>query len=90
MPKQASSPKKHRLTLAQLTAYDDILTDALVDHVGLIPSSPKDYLLNFIGLLLDYNPEEQERISLLEGHYGRGSYKHSPETGDCRGRPRKS
>ncbi|RKF59776.1 Histone-lysine N-methyltransferase SET9 [Erysiphe neolycopersici] len=25
--------KKHRLTLAQLAAYDDILTDALVDHV---------------------------------------------------------
>ncbi|RDL38162.1 Histone-lysine N-methyltransferase [Venustampulla echinocandica] len=26
-------PKKERLTLAQLTTYDDILTDALVDHV---------------------------------------------------------
>jgi hypothetical protein len=24
---------KHRLTLAQLTYYDDILTDALIDHV---------------------------------------------------------
>ncbi|RFU24545.1 hypothetical protein B7463_g11791, partial [Scytalidium lignicola] len=28
-----SKPKKERLTLAQLAAYDDILTDALVDHV---------------------------------------------------------
>ncbi|KAH6712071.1 hypothetical protein BKA61DRAFT_633532 [Leptodontidium sp. MPI-SDFR-AT-0119] len=33
MPSQPTSPKKQRLTLAQLTAYDDILTDALVDHV---------------------------------------------------------
>lgn len=28
------SSKKQPLTLAQLSAYDDILTDALVDHVG--------------------------------------------------------
>ncbi|KAL8997991.1 MAG: hypothetical protein Q9188_006195 [Gyalolechia gomerana] len=27
------SPKKERLTLTQLASYDDILTDALVDHV---------------------------------------------------------
>ncbi|KAE8447963.1 hypothetical protein EG329_010035 [Mollisiaceae sp. DMI_Dod_QoI] len=33
MPAKTSSPKKERLTLAQLAAYDDILTDALVDHV---------------------------------------------------------
>lgn len=26
-------PKKERLTLTQLASYDDILTDALVDHV---------------------------------------------------------
>ncbi len=26
-------PKKERLTLSQLASYDDILTDALVDHV---------------------------------------------------------
>lgn len=34
-------PKKHTLTLAQIASYDDILTDALVDHVsiflGLLP-----------------------------------------------------
>lgn len=29
-----TSPKKQRLTLAQLASYDDVLTDALVDHVG--------------------------------------------------------
>ena len=26
-------PKKERLTVTQLAGYDDILTDALVDHV---------------------------------------------------------
>lgn len=31
--KPAIPPKKERLTLTQLTDYDDILTDALVDHV---------------------------------------------------------
>jgi [histone H4]-N-methyl-L-lysine20 N-methyltransferase len=34
MPSNTSSPQKERLTLAQLTSYDDILTDALVDHVS--------------------------------------------------------
>lgn len=34
MPTKSASPiKKGRLTLAQLTSYDDIITDALVDHV---------------------------------------------------------
>jgi hypothetical protein len=33
MPKLVAQ-KKERLTLAQLMAYDDILTDALVDHVS--------------------------------------------------------
>ncbi|ESZ97184.1 hypothetical protein SBOR_2440 [Sclerotinia borealis F-4128] len=33
MPPKASSSKKERLTLAQLSSYDDILTDALVDQV---------------------------------------------------------
>ena len=27
------SPQKHRLSLAQLASYDDVLTDALVDQV---------------------------------------------------------
>ncbi|TVY48452.1 Histone-lysine N-methyltransferase [Lachnellula occidentalis] len=42
--------KKARLTLAQLAAYDDILTDALVDHVSVF---------------LDLHSKEQERIPLL-------------------------
>ena len=29
-----SSPKKARLTISQLAAYDDVLTDVLVDHVS--------------------------------------------------------
>ncbi|KAG6008626.1 hypothetical protein E4U21_004266 [Claviceps maximensis] len=37
-----SAPRKHRLTLAQLSAYDDILTDALVDHVYYWTSVPKN------------------------------------------------
>lgn len=30
-----ATPKKDRLTLSQLAGYDDILTDALVDHVRI-------------------------------------------------------
>jgi histone-lysine N-methyltransferase SUV420H len=33
-PKSVAVAKRRRLTLAQLAAYDDILTDALVDHVS--------------------------------------------------------
>lgn len=33
MPRAATLSKRPQLTLAQLSAYDDILTDALVDHV---------------------------------------------------------
>ncbi|KFX98862.1 hypothetical protein V490_02063 [Pseudogymnoascus sp. VKM F-3557] len=33
MPPKCPTEKKHRLSLARLTSYDDILTDALVDHV---------------------------------------------------------
>ena len=29
--------QKHRLSLAQLASYDDVLTDALVDQVGSQP-----------------------------------------------------
>lgn len=33
MPGASSSAKKHTLSLAQLSSYDDMLTDALVDRV---------------------------------------------------------
>ena len=34
MPRPSGqTAKKDKLTLAQLAAYDDILTDALIDHV---------------------------------------------------------
>jgi histone-lysine N-methyltransferase SUV420H len=33
-PSQNAANKKPRMTLAQVSAYDDILTDALVDHVS--------------------------------------------------------
>jgi hypothetical protein len=35
MPPRASL-KKQVLNLAQLSAYDDILTDALIDHVRIL------------------------------------------------------
>lgn len=38
MPPSKVTAKRHVLTLAQLSAYDDILTDALVDHVCCIAS----------------------------------------------------
>lgn len=40
MPGASSSAKKHTLTLAQLSSYDDMLTDALVDRVCADPVSP--------------------------------------------------
>lgn len=40
-PKQPAA-KRQRLTLSQLSAYDDILTDALVDHVFYWTTVPKN------------------------------------------------
>ncbi|OAA71808.1 SET domain protein [Akanthomyces lecanii RCEF 1005] len=43
MPPSKKAPaKRHVLTLAQLSAYDDILTDALVDHVFYWTTIPKN------------------------------------------------
>ncbi|KAG6098935.1 hypothetical protein E4U30_007315 [Claviceps sp. LM220 group G6] len=42
MPPRITTAVKHRLTLAQLSAYDDILTDALVDHVYYWTTVPKN------------------------------------------------
>jgi len=33
-PKAAVAAKKQPLNLAQLSSYDDLLTDALIDHVS--------------------------------------------------------
>ncbi|KAM0276801.1 hypothetical protein ACHAQH_006390 [Verticillium albo-atrum] len=41
-PSKASSARKQTLTLAQLATYDDILTDALVDHVFYWTTIPKN------------------------------------------------
>ena len=35
-PAEDSNSKKVRLTIAQLAAYDDVLTDVLVDHVSTL------------------------------------------------------
>ncbi|UNI13955.1 histone lysine methyltransferase Set9 [Purpureocillium takamizusanense] len=42
LSKAATAAKRQRLTLAQLAAYDDILTDALVDHVYYWTTVPKN------------------------------------------------
>jgi hypothetical protein len=36
MPPNAGPVKNERLTLAQLAAFDDIITDALVDQVCIL------------------------------------------------------
>ena len=59
-------PKKDRLTLTQLAGYDDILTDALVDHVRLHLST-RSYkvtpmLITCLGVFLDHNSEESVKI----------------------------
>ncbi|EXL60997.1 histone-lysine N-methyltransferase SET9 [Fusarium oxysporum f. sp. radicis-lycopersici 26381] len=41
-PSQKAAAKKPRMTLAQVSAYDDILTDALVDHVFYWTTVPKN------------------------------------------------
>lgn len=38
-PNSTAAAKRQPLTLAQLSTYDDILTDALVDHVSTIPNN---------------------------------------------------
>jgi hypothetical protein len=60
MAPQRPPQKKQRLTLAQLASYDDILTDALVDHVchSSIYLSPDPLLTSQIGILLDHHPKE--------------------------------
>lgn len=58
-------PKKERLTLTQLAGYDDILTDALVDHARLNLSTRLvliPMLTNSSGVFLDHNTKESVKI----------------------------
>lgn len=59
-------PTRQRLTLAQLAAYDDILTDALVDHVsstgGLLAHLLDSIDLVRIGSLLDNDTQESVNV----------------------------
>ena len=65
-------PKKDRLTLTQLAGYDDILTDALVDHVRLHlstrPYKVMPVLINCSGVFLDHNSEESVKIQSDSGN----------------------
>ncbi len=60
MPPYATPTKRQQLTLAQISSYDDILTDALVDHVcseAYPTDSPPRTKTNMIAdLLLDHDP----------------------------------
>lgn len=57
-------PKKHILTLAQIASYDDILTDALVDHAFYWTTIPKNRP--------SYHPSrgvrEEEITSIIQQH----------------------
>lgn len=84
---QATSPKKQRLTLAQLAAYDDILTDALVDHVSPLLSSRSRPAPDFSGIFLDRHSQEQERIPLVPRYYGSSGHFYPSEMCNSRERP---
>lgn len=78
-PFKEAIAKKERLTLTQLASYDDILTDTLVDHVR-IDHSRSDYhsllrvcyhdlwLIDFLGVLLDYYPKKSLKIQSHAWH----------------------
>lgn len=64
-------PKKERLTLTQLAGYDDILTDALVDHVR--PNRSSHLHIHFVltnrsGVFLDHNTKESGKIQSDPGN----------------------
>ncbi|KAK3334562.1 histone-lysine N-methyltransferase set-9 [Neurospora tetraspora] len=63
-PQGTGGKKKNQLTLAQLAAYDDILTDALVDHAYYWTTIPKNRT--------SYHPsrgiKEEEITKILQNH----------------------
>lgn len=65
-------PKKERLTLTQLAGYDDILTDALVDHVRPSRSTHMYVyilmLINDSGVFLDHNTKEPRKVQFDPGN----------------------
>ena len=72
-PLKEANAKKERLTLSQLASYDDILTDALVDHVRIERSNstvtavgclffPDCLTYGLLGVLLDHHPKEPFKV----------------------------
>ncbi|KAI1144274.1 hypothetical protein F5Y05DRAFT_364181 [Hypoxylon sp. FL0543] len=63
-PNQSTALKKQQITLAQLSSYDDILTDALVDHVYYWTTIPKNRP--------SYHPsrgvKEEEVAKIIQNH----------------------
>src|ERR1700692_3908769 len=73
MPSNTSSPQKERLTLAQLTSYDYILTDALVDHVSKYVTKRYTNLADLralSGLLLDNDTQESQYVPCISRNSG--------------------
>ncbi|OAA55545.1 set domain containing protein [Niveomyces insectorum RCEF 264] len=61
---KSSPPKKHTLTLAQIASYDDILTDALVDHAFYWTTIPK----NRPSYLPSRGVREEEISNIIQNH----------------------
>lgn len=61
MPGASSSAKKHTLTLAQLSSYDDMLTDALIDRVCNGPNSSHSRALQ--------HPPSHPRLTRMQAWY---------------------
>ncbi|KAK6953137.1 hypothetical protein Daesc_005437 [Daldinia eschscholtzii] len=63
-PKSSAALKKQQITLAQLSSYDDILTDALIDHAYYWTTIPKNRP--------SYHPsrgvKEEEITKIIQSH----------------------
>ena len=57
-----TTPKNQRLSIAELAAYDDLLTDVLVDKVRKPGPLPMQLLTRMAGLLLDEHQEEPYEV----------------------------
>jgi hypothetical protein len=68
LTKDSQPPAKQRLTLAQLAAYDDILTDALVDHVRGLSAQANGHNLISVGILLDVDTQKSFDVPCLSRH----------------------
>lgn len=91
--KAASSTgkKKQPLTLAELSSYDDVLTDALVDRVCASPDvaiGSAHWSLTCAGILLDHYSQKPTLLPRVPGRQGGRNHKNRPKPLNRRPRPR--